>query len=81
MRTQVKKKTVNPVFNEKFEFDVSLKDAATRKLDVAVKNNRTFHTRERKEIGMVLIDLSQLDLVKGSTDWYELTLPGLKKTN
>uniref|UniRef100_A0A6Q2Y9W5 C2 domain-containing protein n=1 Tax=Esox lucius TaxID=8010 RepID=A0A6Q2Y9W5_ESOLU len=53
MRTQVKKKTVTPAFNEKFEFNVSLADAGTRKLDVAVKNNRMFHTRERNEIGMV----------------------------
>ncbi|KAK6292749.1 hypothetical protein J4Q44_G00373340 [Coregonus suidteri] len=80
MRTQVKRKTVTPVFNEKFEFDMSLEEAGTRKLDVAVKNNRMFHTRERKEIGMVLIDLSQMDLVKGFTEWYELTLPRLKKT-
>uniref|UniRef100_A0A667YN89 Extended synaptotagmin-like protein 3 n=1 Tax=Myripristis murdjan TaxID=586833 RepID=A0A667YN89_9TELE len=81
MRTHVKKRTVNPVFNEKFEFDVSLEEAGTRKLDVAVKNNKMFHTRERKEIGMVLINLSQVDLSKGITEWYELTLPGLKKSN
>ncbi|XP_029559416.1 extended synaptotagmin-3 [Salmo trutta] len=80
MRTQVKKKTVTPVFNEKFELDMSLEEAGTRKLDVAVKNNRMFHTRERKEIGMVQLDLSQMDLVKGFTEWYELTLPRLKKT-
>ncbi|XP_076854484.1 extended synaptotagmin-3 [Brachyhypopomus gauderio] len=81
MRTQVKRKTVDPVFEEKFDFSVPLEDAKTRKLDVSVKNNRMFHTRERKEIGMVLIDLSQIDLLKGSIDWYELTLPGLKKAN
>ncbi|KAG9349382.1 hypothetical protein JZ751_027825 [Albula glossodonta] len=81
MRTQVKKKTVNPVFNEKFEFSVSLEEAKTRQLDVAVKNNRMFHTRERKEIGMVLVDLSQVDLAKGFTEWYELSIPGLKKIN
>ncbi|XP_018537762.1 extended synaptotagmin-3 [Lates calcarifer] len=78
-KTHVKKRTINPVFNDNFEFDVSLQEAQTRKLDVAVKNNRMFHTRERKDIGMVLIDLSQMDLTKGTTDWYELTLPGLKK--
>uniref|UniRef100_A0A671VZA3 Extended synaptotagmin-like protein 3 n=1 Tax=Sparus aurata TaxID=8175 RepID=A0A671VZA3_SPAAU len=57
-KTHVKKRSLNPVFNEKFEFDVSLEEAKTRKLDVAVKNNRMFHTRERKDIGMVrlLID-------------------------
>ncbi|KAL0964087.1 hypothetical protein UPYG_G00318380 [Umbra pygmaea] len=78
-RTQVKKKTVNPVFNEKFEFNVSQEEAVTRKLDVAVKNNRMFHTRERNEIGMILIDLSQIDLSKGLTEWFELTLPGINK--
>ncbi|CAN9498001.1 unnamed protein product [Ophioblennius macclurei] len=79
-RTHVKKKTVNPVFNDKFEYDVTIEEAQSRMLDVSVKNNRLFHRRERKDIGMVLIDLSQLDLIKGVTQWYELTLPGLKKS-
>ncbi|XP_032368818.1 extended synaptotagmin-3 isoform X2 [Etheostoma spectabile] len=80
-RTQVKKKTVNPLFNHKFEFDVTLQEAQTRKLDIAVKNGKMFHSRESKDIGMVLLDLSQLDIAKGITEWYELTLPGLKKFN
>uniref|UniRef100_A0A671W0R2 Extended synaptotagmin-like protein 3 n=1 Tax=Sparus aurata TaxID=8175 RepID=A0A671W0R2_SPAAU len=70
-KTHVKKRSLNPVFNEKFEFDVSLEEAKTRKLDVAVKNNRMFHTRERKDIGMVMVDFSQLDLTRGITEWYE----------
>lgn len=37
----------------RFEFDVSLEEARSRKLDVAVKNNKMFYTRERKDIGMV----------------------------
>uniref|UniRef100_A0A671STT3 Extended synaptotagmin-3-like n=1 Tax=Sinocyclocheilus anshuiensis TaxID=1608454 RepID=A0A671STT3_9TELE len=45
-RTSVKKKTVNPVFNETFEFAVSMEEARTRKLDVAVKNNKMLHKRE-----------------------------------
>ncbi|KAL6101261.1 esyt3 [Pungitius sinensis] len=80
-KTHVKKKTVNPVFDHKFEFDVSLQEAQNRKLDVSVKNGKMFHSRERKDIGMVMIELSQLDLVKGVTNWYELTLPGLKKSS
>lgn len=40
-------------FCHRFEFDVSLQEAQTRKLDVAVKNNKMFHMRERKDIGMV----------------------------
>ncbi|KAJ3591804.1 hypothetical protein NHX12_006936 [Muraenolepis orangiensis] len=81
MRTQVKKRNINPMYNEKFEFNVSEEEALSRKLDIAVKNNRMFHSRERKEIGMVLIDLANLDLTKGVTDWFELSLPGLKKSN
>ncbi|XP_034549314.1 extended synaptotagmin-3 [Notolabrus celidotus] len=79
-KTHVKKRTVNPVFNDKFEFDVTLEEAQARKLDVSVKNNKMFYTRERKDIGMVMLDFSQMDLVKGNTEWYELTLPGLKKS-
>ena len=44
---------VSIFFPHRFEFDVSLEEAKTRKLDVAVKNNKMFHTRERKDIGMV----------------------------
>ncbi|KAL2081152.1 hypothetical protein ACEWY4_023005 [Coilia grayii] len=80
MRTQVKRRSVNPVFNEKLECSVSLEEASTRKLDVSVKNNRMFHIRQRKEIGMAVIELTGHDLVKGFTGWYELTLPDLKKT-
>lgn len=32
---------------------MSLDEARTRKLDVSVKNNKMFYTRERKDIGMV----------------------------
>ncbi|KAM8855350.1 extended synaptotagmin-3 [Spinachia spinachia] len=80
-KTHVKKRTVNPVFDQKFEFDVSLEEAQNRKLDVSVKNGKMFHSRQRKDIGMVMIELSQLDIVKGVTNWYELTLPGLKKAS
>ncbi|XP_074514237.1 extended synaptotagmin-3 [Sebastes fasciatus] len=80
-RTHVKKRTVYPVFDHKFEFDVSLNEAQTRKLDVAVKNGKMLHSRESKDIGMVMVDLSQVDIAKGITEWFELTLPGLKKSS
>ncbi|KAF7215050.1 extended synaptotagmin-3 [Nothobranchius furzeri] len=79
-KTQVKKRTVNPVFHEKFEFDVSLKEAQTRKLDVSVKNNKMLYTKERKDIGMLMLDLSQMNLEGGIVEWFELTLPGLKRS-
>lgn len=41
------------LFYHRFEFDVSLEEATSRKLDISVKNNKMFHTREKKDIGMV----------------------------
>ncbi|XP_019208704.1 extended synaptotagmin-3 isoform X1 [Oreochromis niloticus] len=79
-KTHVKKRMINPVFNEKFEFDVLLQEAQNRKLDVSVKNNSILVSLERKDIGSVIIDLSEMDLVKGVTAWYDLTLPEMRNS-
>lgn len=75
-KTSVKKKTLHPIYNERFEFLVSLEDVKKRMLDIAVKNNRQFGSHERKEMGKVLVDLSQMDVDQGITDWFELTANG-----
>ncbi|XP_018094130.1 extended synaptotagmin-3 isoform X2 [Xenopus laevis] len=75
-KTSVKRKTLNPQYNERFEFLVSLEDAKKRMLDVAVKHNRGFGSHERKDMGKALVDLSCEDLVKGFTKWFELTPTG-----
>ncbi|XP_027492931.1 extended synaptotagmin-3 [Corapipo altera] len=72
-KTSVKKKTLNPQYDEKFEFFESLENVKKRTLDIAVKNSRPFISQERKELGKVRIDLSQEDLIKGFAQWYELT--------
>ncbi|XP_067891245.1 extended synaptotagmin-3-like [Heterodontus francisci] len=78
-RTQVKKKTVDPQYDEKFEFSVSVKEIPKRKLDIAVKNNRSFGSHERKELGKVLIDIPNDNLTPGFTEWYVLTNDGLPR--
>ncbi|XP_069472713.1 extended synaptotagmin-3 [Ambystoma mexicanum] len=75
-RTTVKRKTLHPQYEEKFEFFVSLEDVKRRSLDIAVKNNRSFVSQQRKELGKVLVDLSREDLAKGFTEWFELTVDG-----
>ncbi|XP_067405674.1 extended synaptotagmin-3 isoform X2 [Emydura macquarii macquarii] len=64
-KTTVKRKTLDPHYDEKFEFFVSLEEVKKRTLDVAVKNSRPFISRERRELGKVQIDLSKEDLIKG----------------
>ncbi|XP_009873472.1 PREDICTED: extended synaptotagmin-3 [Apaloderma vittatum] len=78
-KTSVKKKTLNPQYDEKFEFFESLEDVKKRTLDIAVKNSKPFISQDRKELGKVRIDLSQEDLIKGFAQWYELTRNRRKK--
>ncbi|CAI9590426.1 unnamed protein product [Staurois parvus] len=71
-KTSVKKRTTNPEFNEKLEWEIPLEEATKRKLEISVKNSVSFMSREKELIGKVIIDLSQVDLSKGINQWYEL---------
>uniref|UniRef100_A0A8C5KPD3 Extended synaptotagmin-3 n=1 Tax=Jaculus jaculus TaxID=51337 RepID=A0A8C5KPD3_JACJA len=75
-KTSVRRKTLEPRFDETFEYFVPMEEAQKRTLDVAVKNSRPLGSHRRKELGKVLIDLSKEDLIKGFSQWYELTLDG-----
>lgn len=71
-KTAVKKKTLNPEYNEKFEFDMLQEEAQKRKLDVSVKHSVPFMSLEKELIGKVQVDLSIIDLSQGVTLWYDL---------
>ncbi|XP_072264862.1 extended synaptotagmin-1 [Pyxicephalus adspersus] len=71
-KTSVKKRSTNPEFNEKLEWEIPLEEAMKRKLEISVKNSVSFMSREKELIGKVIIDLSQVDLSKGVNQWYEL---------
>ncbi|XP_030740660.1 extended synaptotagmin-3 [Echinops telfairi] len=75
-RTSVKRKTLEPLFDETFEFFVPMEEVQKRSLDVAVKNSRPLGSHRRKELGKVLIDLSKEDLIRGFSQWYALTPDG-----
>jgi hypothetical protein len=48
---------------------VTPQELVTRSLEVTVKNDTSMFSSSKKEMGMVLIDLSNFDIQKASTDW------------
>ncbi|KAK3518986.1 hypothetical protein QTP70_016199 [Hemibagrus guttatus] len=72
-KTSVKKRDLNPEFNERFDFIFSLEEAMRRRLDMSVKNSGSFMSREKETIGRLQLDLKQIDLRAGVTQWYDLT--------
>lgn len=72
--TAPKEGTLNPVYEEKFEYITGLEELGECKLDVAVKNHKSkFTTRRRRNfIGQVRIPLSSLDLSKEQRVVYNL---------
>uniref|UniRef100_A0A669E2W4 Extended synaptotagmin-like protein 1b n=1 Tax=Oreochromis niloticus TaxID=8128 RepID=A0A669E2W4_ORENI len=65
-KTGVKKRDLNPEFNERFEYDLSKDEIRFRRLSVSVKNNSSSF-RSRDVIGQ--LELAEVDLVSGVTEW------------
>ncbi|KAM9718995.1 LOW QUALITY PROTEIN: extended synaptotagmin-2 [Menidia menidia] len=78
-KTATMKKTVNPVYNQKFEFSISYMELSGRTLDVAVKNGGGLFSKHRGLLGKVLVNLSHEEISKGWTQWFELSEDGLRK--
>ncbi|XP_047206309.1 extended synaptotagmin-2-B isoform X3 [Girardinichthys multiradiatus] len=76
-KTSTIKKTLNPVYDQTFEFSVSMVELHRRTLDVAVKNGRSILSKHKGLLGKVLVDLSGDDISRGCTQWYDLTEDGL----
>uniref|UniRef100_A0A8C8I383 Extended synaptotagmin-like protein 1a n=1 Tax=Oncorhynchus tshawytscha TaxID=74940 RepID=A0A8C8I383_ONCTS len=64
-KTITKKRDLNPEFNERFDFDFSLEESMQRRLDLTVKNNVSFMSRERELIGKVSYCRLSNDLCPG----------------
>ncbi|KAK6490230.1 extended synaptotagmin-2-like isoform X1 [Huso huso] len=79
-KTAVVKKTLNPVYDETFDFNVSLIEVHRRTLDVAVKNSGGFLSKDKGLLGKALIDLTSEDINKGWTQWYDLTEDGTQQS-
>lgn len=78
-KTHTFKRNLNPVFDQTFEFTVSLMELHRRTLDVAVKNGGGLLSKHKGLLGKVLLDLNPEDVSKGWTQWYELSEDGQSK--
>ncbi|XP_060761920.1 extended synaptotagmin-2 [Neoarius graeffei] len=78
-KTHTIKKNLNPVYDQTFEFSVSLVELHRRTLDVAVKNGGGLLFKHKGLLGKVIVDLTSEDTSKSWTQWYELSEDGLKK--
>ncbi|KAJ7403273.1 Extended synaptotagmin-2 [Pitangus sulphuratus] len=70
-KTHVSKKTLNPVFDQMFDFSVSLPEVQRRTLDVAVKNSGGFLSKDKGLLGKPRVHLDAFD---------ELTAASKKRT-
>ncbi|KAM6907963.1 extended synaptotagmin-2 isoform 2-T3 [Lycodopsis pacificus] len=76
-KTSAMKRTLNPVYDQTFEFSVSMVELHRRTLDVAVKNGGSILSKHKGLLGKVLVDLSGDDISKGCTQWYDLSEDGV----
>ncbi|XP_061583523.1 extended synaptotagmin-1 isoform X2 [Cololabis saira] len=67
-KTAVKKRDLNPEYNERFEYDIPEGETRFRRLSVSVKNNAASF-RSPDVIGQVQIELGSIDLKSGVTQW------------
>ncbi|XP_038654291.1 extended synaptotagmin-2 isoform X6 [Scyliorhinus canicula] len=77
-KTSVLKRQLNPVYDETFEFIVSQAELPKRTLDLAVKNSGGFLSRDKGLLGKLLIEMTE-EVIKGSTQWYDLTEDGSRQ--
>uniref|UniRef100_A0A8C5I3U2 Extended synaptotagmin-2-A-like n=1 Tax=Gouania willdenowi TaxID=441366 RepID=A0A8C5I3U2_GOUWI len=68
-KTHTFKKTLNPIYDQTFEFSVSLVELHRRTLDVAVKNGGGLLSKHKGLLGKVLVDLTHEEISKGWTQW------------
>ncbi|XP_006897698.1 PREDICTED: extended synaptotagmin-1 [Elephantulus edwardii] len=71
-KTSQKKRTLNPEFNERFEWELPLDEALRRKLNISVKSSSSFMSRERELLGKVQLNLAEIDLSQDAAQWYDL---------
>ncbi|KYO34597.1 hypothetical protein Y1Q_0020951 [Alligator mississippiensis] len=71
-KTSVQRRTLNPEFNERVEWELPQEEVVRRTLEACVKAGGSFMSREKETLGKVQLDLAQMDLAQGKAQWYDL---------
>ncbi|KAK6970183.1 extended synaptotagmin-2-like isoform X2 [Biomphalaria glabrata] len=72
-RTKIMKDNLNPVFDETFDYSVSVQELVKRTLEVSVKNEVGMFSSSETMLGKVRINLASLDVSKAITEWFDLS--------
>ncbi|XP_076750730.1 extended synaptotagmin-like protein 2 isoform X2 [Xylocopa sonorina] len=71
-KTAVMKDNCNPIFDEQFEYVVSQADLNSRTLEVSVCTQKGWLSTGSNVMGQIILNLSEIDVTKSSTSWYDL---------
>ncbi|XP_052803899.1 extended synaptotagmin-2-like isoform X2 [Mya arenaria] len=71
-KTKVVNNNLNPTFDETFEYSITTQEMKEKQLEVTVKNDTSLFSSSQKELGVVIINLANMDVVKATTEWYDL---------
>ncbi|ESN94048.1 hypothetical protein HELRODRAFT_193817 [Helobdella robusta] len=75
-KTKLVKNTLNPTFDETFEWDLGVMEFPFRTLEVAVKNDVGVFSKSRTDMGVVAVELAKLgNLSSALTQWFDLEDP------
>ncbi|WAR06103.1 ESYT2-like protein [Mya arenaria] len=56
----------------KTKYSITTQEMKEKQLEVTVKNDTSLFSSSQKELGVVIINLANMDVVKATTEWYDL---------
>ncbi|KAG8234696.1 hypothetical protein J437_LFUL015350, partial [Ladona fulva] len=71
-KTETMKDNCNPIYDETFDYVISLGELNSRQLEVSVVTKKGFFSSESPIIGQVVINLGELSLTQPVTLWLDL---------
>lgn len=71
-KTKIVNNNLHPVFDETFEFSLTPQELPAHRLEVTVKNDKSMFSSSQVELGVIEINLAELDASKALTEWFDL---------